>query len=102
VVTEAAVRRALANVQDPEYPVGIVDLGMVYAVRADDGVVDIDMTFTSIGCPAMEMLADDVRHAVRALPGVKDVRIHVVWDPPWTRDRITERGRRILEACGVV
>jgi metal-sulfur cluster biosynthetic enzyme len=102
VVTEGQVREALARVQDPEYPVSIVDLGMVYGVGVAGGVVEVEMTFTSIGCPAIDLLCDDVRRAILALPGVEDVRMAVVWSPPWTRDRITERGRRILELCGVV
>lgn len=102
MVTEAQVLEALARVQDPEYPIGIVDLGMVYGVRVARDVVEVEMTFTSIGCPAMEMLCDDVRQAIAGLPGVADVRVDVVWTPPWTKDRITERGRRILQVCGVV
>ncbi|HWP38524.1 MAG TPA: metal-sulfur cluster assembly factor [Gemmatimonadales bacterium] len=102
MVTERQVRETLSGVQDPEYPISIVDLGMVYGVRVMGGVVEVDMTFTSIGCPAMDMLCDDVRQAILALPGVEDVRVAVVWSPPWTKDRITERGRRILEVCGVV
>jgi metal-sulfur cluster biosynthetic enzyme len=96
------VWKALASVQDPEYPVGIVDLGMVYGVRIAQGVVDVTMTFTSIGCPAMDLLCGDVRQALGALPGVQDVRVTVAWSPPWTRDRITERGRQALALCGVV
>lgn len=102
MVTERQVREALSGVQDPEYPISIVDLGMVYGVRVMGGVVEVEMTFTSIGCPAMDMLCDDVRQAILALPGVEDVRVAAVWSPPWTKDRITERGRRILEVCGVV
>ena len=102
MVTVAAVWEVLGKVQDPEYPVSIVDLGMVYGVHTDGGQVTISMTFTSIGCPAIDMLCDDVRRAVRELPGVSTVDIGVVWSPPWTKDKITERGRRILQVCGVV
>ena len=93
---------AIGTVQDPEFPVSIVDLGMVYGVRVEEGRVTVSMTFTSIGCPAIDMLSDDVRAAVRAVRGVADVDIEVVWSPPWTKEKITERGRRILEVCGVV
>ena len=101
-VDEALVWEALGRVTDPELPVSIVDLGMVYAVAVDDeGGVGLDLTFTSIGCPAMDMLLDDVEQAVRAVPGVTDVTIDVVWSPPWTKARLTPRGRGLLAAYGV-
>jgi len=99
--TDADVWDALRAVSDPEYPLSIVDLGMVYAVRRAGGGVTVDMTFTSIGCPAIDMLRQDVREAVGALPGVTDVRVEVVWDPPWTKDCISARGRRVLAMYGV-
>ena len=100
-LTEAAVWDALCRVTDPEYPLSIVDLGMVYAVRVSLPCVAVDMTFTSIGCPAIDMLVHDVRECVGALPGVTDVRVEVVWSPPWTKERITDRGRRVLATYGV-
>jgi len=100
--TEAAVRVALGSVTDPEYPLSIVDLGMVYDVRVDGTSVHVDMTFTSIGCPAIDMLVHDVREAVAALPAVTAVTIDVVWDPPWTKNCISPRGRRVLAMYGVV
>jgi phenylacetate-CoA oxygenase PaaJ subunit len=102
LTTEAAIWAALARVIDPEYPLGIVDLGMVYDVRLAAGTAEVAMTFTSVGCPAIEMLVADVREAVGALPGVTAVEVEIVWSPPWTRDRISERGRRVLAMYGVV
>jgi phenylacetate-CoA oxygenase PaaJ subunit len=101
VVTAAQVWDALAGVSDPEYPLSIVDLGLVYDVRVDGGAVQVDVTFTSIGCPAIDMIGADVRDAVAALPGVSGVHIEVVWSPPWTKDRITERGWKVLGMYGV-
>jgi phenylacetate-CoA oxygenase PaaJ subunit len=101
-VTEDTVWEALRRVQDPEYPMSVVDLGLVYAVRVSDGVVAIDVTFTSIGCPAIEMIVEDIHAEVATLEGVERVEIEVVWGPPWTKDKITERGRRVLLAHGVV
>jgi len=75
---------------------------MVYGIRVVDRRVQVRMTFTSIGCPAIDMLRDDVRAALRPLPGVSAVEVVVVWSPPWTRHMISERGRRALEVCGVV
>jgi phenylacetate-CoA oxygenase PaaJ subunit len=94
---------ALGRVSDPEYPLSIVDLGIVYGVRVDEtGVAHIDVTFTSIGCPAIDMICSDVRDAVRRVPGVAEVRVEIVWSPPWTKQRITDRGRRVLRIYGVV
>ena len=100
--TEAEVWQALRQVTDPEYPLSIVDLGMVYGVRVDGGAVAVDMTFTSIGCPAIDMLVHDVREAVTAVPAVTAVTVGVVWDPPWSKDCISDRGRRVLAMYGVV
>jgi phenylacetate-CoA oxygenase PaaJ subunit len=100
--TDAEVWAALRSVTDPEYPLSIVDLGMVYGVRVAEAGVHVDMTFTSIGCPAIDMLVHDVREAVSALPGVARVDVDVVWDPPWTKDCISVRGRRVLAMYGVV
>ncbi|MGH7543583.1 MAG: metal-sulfur cluster assembly factor [Gemmatimonadota bacterium] len=102
LIDEAAVWDALGGITDPELPVSLVDLGMVYGVEAgEDGAVDLDLTFTSIGCPGMEMILEDVRAAVGALPGVSDVRVRIVWSPPWTKARLTTRGRRLLQAAGL-
>ncbi|HET6360843.1 MAG TPA: metal-sulfur cluster assembly factor, partial [Gemmatimonadota bacterium] len=86
---EAAIWRALAAITDPEMPVSLVDMGMVYRVAVEGGSAEIDLTFTSIGCPAMDMILDDVRDAVSAIPGIERVEIEVVWSPPWTKDRLT-------------
>lgn len=100
--TEAQVWAALGRVTDPEFPLSIVDLGMVYGICLAQGTVRVDMTFTSIGCPAIELLLTDVREAVGGVPGVTAVDVQVVWSPPWTKDRITDRGRRVLATYGVV
>ncbi|HKI95854.1 MAG TPA: metal-sulfur cluster assembly factor [Gemmatimonadales bacterium] len=100
--TEARVWEALAGVTDPEYPLSIVDLGMVYDVAVSGDVAHVVMTFTSIGCPAIEMLVDDVREAVAGVPGIARAEVDVVWNPPWTKDRISDRGRRVLAVYGVV
>jgi metal-sulfur cluster biosynthetic enzyme len=98
---ERAVWDALLGVTDPELPVSLVDMGMIYRVAVDRGEVTIDLTFTSIGCPGMEMIFEDIRRAVGAVPGVSSVAIEVVWSPPWTKARLTPRGRRLLMASGL-
>jgi metal-sulfur cluster biosynthetic enzyme len=92
---------ALSEIQDPEMPVNLVDLGLIYAVEERDGVVDVDLTFTAMGCPASDFILDDVRERLLREPGVEEVRVNVVWDPPWTVARMTQAGRDSLEAWGL-
>ena len=92
---------ALAEVQDPEMPVNLVDLGLIYRVTEEGGVVDVDLTFTAMGCPASEFILGVVRERLLQEPGVSEVRVNVVWDPPWTAARMTEAGRDALEAWGL-
>ena len=92
---------ALSEVQDPEMPINLVDLGVIYGIAETDGVVDVDLTFTAMGCPASDFILDDVRERLLREPGVLDVRINVVWNPPWTAARMTEAGRDALEAWGL-
>ena len=101
VALEKRVWEALSRITDPEMPVSLVDMGMVYRVAVAEGVAEIDLTFTSIGCPAMDMILDDVREAVAAIPGIDRVELEVVWSPPWTKDRLTSRGRMQLSAYGL-
>ena len=92
---------ALSEVQDPEMPVNLVDLGVIYAVGERDGVVDVDLTFTAMGCPASDFILEDVRERLLREEGVREVRINVVWNPPWTAARLTQEGRDALEAWGL-
>jgi metal-sulfur cluster biosynthetic enzyme len=100
--TEAQLWEALGTVTDPEYPLSIVDLGMVYGAVVEGRTARVTMTFTSIGCPAIEMLVTDVRDALGRLSGVSDVEVAIVWDPPWNKNRISDRGRKVLAVYGVV
>jgi phenylacetate-CoA oxygenase PaaJ subunit len=100
--TDGPVWAALRRVTDPEYPLSIVDLGLVCDVRVEGDSVHVALTFTSIGCPAIEMLVSDVKEAVGAVPGVARVTVDVVWTPPWTKDRISPVGRKVLAMYGVV
>jgi metal-sulfur cluster biosynthetic enzyme len=98
----ATLWAALREVQDPELPVSLVDLGLVYDVRwAAPGVVEVDLTFTATACPCMAFIREDVEARLRREPGVREVRIREVWDPPWTVERITPAGRERLAALGV-
>src|SRR5690242_11785592 len=90
------VKLALRKVKDPELNLNIIDLGLVYEVRIDDAVVHIDMTLTSPGCPAGPQIMTDIERAVRAMPGVDDVVLNLIWTPFWTPDRIEPRVRAYM------
>ena len=97
VLTADAVRQALRQVKDPELDMNIVDLGLVYDVEVDEGgQVRINMTLTSPGCPAGPMITNDIYKVVRALEGVKDVDIDIVWEPYWTPERIDPKIRAMM------
>ena len=96
MVSEEKVWEVLKNCYDPEIPVNIVDLGLVYDVQIDDDVVKIKMTLTAPGCPMHSVIAQDVRSKLLALDGVKDAIVDVVWDPPWTPDMMSEEAKAKL------
>lgn len=92
---------ALRTVPDPEMAISIVDMGLVVAAHRADGVAHITLTYTAMGCPAMEMIEDDIRAALLALPGVSVVEIETVWEPVWTKSRLSADGRDALMLQGV-
>ena len=94
------VRAALAEVEDPELPVGIVDLGLVRAIAVDGDRVTVGLTFTSIACPCTDVLREDVEARLRRLDGVAHVQVEEVFEP-WSREDVTEAGRLALLALGV-
>jgi len=85
---------AISRVRDPEIPVNIYDMGLIYDIAIDEaGAVSVTMTLTAPGCPAAVFLPLEVEQRVRAVPGVTGVKIEIVWDPPWTPERMSERAR---------
>jgi metal-sulfur cluster biosynthetic enzyme len=99
---ERDVWDALYGVEDPEMPISIVDLGLLYGVDVDPaGRVVVEMTLTYTGCPARDMLQDDVREAVSAVEGVDDVDLRLVWNPPWSVEMVTEQGKDDLREFGL-
>lgn len=91
---EKLVVEALREVYDPEIPVNIRELGLIYGVDVSpSGSVSIRMTLTAAGCPAAQMLPEEVERRVRAVPGVTDVRVEVTFDPPWDQSRMSEAAR---------
>ncbi|MDR7554108.1 MAG: metal-sulfur cluster assembly factor [Armatimonadota bacterium] len=95
------VTAALREVLDPEYPVSVVDLGLIRGVEVKGCEVRVRLTFTSMGCPCMELIQDDIVARLRQVPGVERVALEVTWEP-WSRAHITEEGWRRLRAVGVV
>lgn len=85
---------ALSKVFDPEIPVNIYELGLIYDIIVDDtGMVGVRMTLTAPACPAAQFLPLEVKKRIAELPGVTDVKVDVVWDPPWDRDRMSEAAK---------
>lgn len=97
----AAAWDCLREVLDPEIPVSLVDLGLIYGVEFERGVVRIDLTFTATACPCMEFIREDVGDRLGQEAWVTAVEIREVWDPPWTTARITDEGRARLRSLGV-
>jgi len=88
------VLEALKTVRDPEIPVDLVNLGLIYELMVKKGgIVFVEMTLTTPSCPVAQSMPDEVKKAVTAVPGVEDVRVKLVWTPPWTQDRISEEAR---------
>ncbi len=101
VPTPEQVLEALKVVKDPEIPVNVVDLGLVYNAQiSPDGVIDIEMTLTSVGCPVQDMIRADAELALMRLEGVKAVNVDFVWTPPWTPAKMTEDGKRQMRMFG--
>jgi metal-sulfur cluster biosynthetic enzyme len=90
------VKLALRKVKDPELNLNIIDLGLVYEIMVDEADVQVDMTLTSPGCPAGPQIMTDVERVVKAMPGVADVKINLIWTPFWTPDRIEPRVRAYM------
>ncbi|MGQ0571864.1 MAG: metal-sulfur cluster assembly factor [Armatimonadota bacterium] len=99
--TTREIQAALREVLDPEYPISIVDLGLIRGVEVAGATVKVRMTYTSMGCPCMDMIQDDVRERLLRLPGVDRVEIEVVWEP-WSRRHVSKDGLQQLQRFGVV
>jgi FeS assembly SUF system protein len=96
-VSEQAVIDAVSTVYDPEIPVNIYELGLIYAIDIeDDGAIKVEMTLTAPGCPSAQELPEQVRQAILAVPGVTRCDVEVVWDPPWDPSRMSEEARLAL------
>src|SRR5919202_3730825 len=99
--TGEEVRNALREVLDPEYPISLVDLGLIRGIEVKGNRAEIKLTYTCMGCPAMDMIQDDVKERVLEMDGIDGVDIEVVWET-WSREDITPLGRKQLKDVGVV
>jgi metal-sulfur cluster biosynthetic enzyme len=95
------VLAALAEIEDPEMPINLVDLGLIYGVEVAGGRVTVRLTFTAMGCPATDMIIGDIQERLRQEPDVNDVVVEVVWNPPWSSSRLTAAGRVALQSWGL-
>lgn len=96
-----SVWEALRSVQDPELPLSVVDLGLIYDVTVSDGRAEITMTLTYSGCPAKDIIVGDIERAVYGVDGVDRIDVETVYNPTWDYDRITEQGRAELLEYGI-
>ncbi len=98
---EATVWETLRDIEDPEMPVSIVDLGLIYEVDVTDRHARIDMTLTYSGCPARDLLVGQIEDQVSSLDGIEETTVNLVWYPPWSLEHVTADGRAALERFGL-
>ena len=100
-VTEEQVRASLKQCMDPEIPISIVDLGLIYGIDiSETNDVDIKMTMTTKGCPLHDTMVDDVKRYTRKVAGVNNVNVDIVWDPPWSMDKISDEAKSVMKNMG--
>jgi metal-sulfur cluster biosynthetic enzyme len=95
-VSEGNVLEVLSGVYDPEIPIDIVNLGLIYGVEIEDGNVHVRMTMTAPGCPSSAEIAAEAKILIEELPGVRSASIEIVWDPPWDPSRMSEDARQSM------
>lgn len=100
MATREEIVEVLKTCYDPEIPVNIWDLGLIYDISQENGRVKIQMTLTAMGCPIGPVLAEEIRWKVGQLPEVEEVEVEITFSPPWTPDRLTEEGRLALQSMG--
>ena len=92
-ITKEKVLEALSQVYDPEIPIDIVNLGLVYSIKIENDIVDLEMTMTSPGCPSAREIIMEEQNIVSDIDGVKETNIEIVWDPPWTPEKMSEEAK---------
>ena len=100
-VTIEDIRTSLKQCMDPEVPLSIVDMGLIYGINVNDNNdVDIKMTMTTQGCPLHESMVDDVKRYTKKVSGVNNVNVEIVWDPPWTMDKMSDDAKAMMKKMG--
>ena len=95
------VRSSLKQCMDPEVPLSIVDMGLIYGINVNENNdVDIKMTMTTQGCPLHETMVDDVKRYTKKVSGVNNVNVEIVWDPPWTMDKMSDDAKAMMKNMG--
>ena len=95
------VRSSLKQCMDPEVPLSIVDMGLIYGIDVNENNdVDIKMTMTTQGCPLHETMVDDVKRYTKKVSGVNNVNVEIVWDPPWTMDKMSDEAKEMMKKMG--
>ncbi|PLR81285.1 benzoyl-CoA oxygenase [Bacillus sp. V33-4] len=93
---------ALKEVSDPEFPISVVDMGLIYEInKVEDSKLEVKMTYTSTGCACMEWIESDIKNRLLAEDEIAEVDIQVVWSPPWTVNNLSEEGKKKLKHWGV-
>jgi FeS assembly SUF system protein len=95
-ITDANILDVLSNVYDPEIPIDIVNLGLIYDIDIHDDRVDIKMTMTAPGCPASAQITAETKYLIEELEGIKEANIEIVWDPPWDPSRMSDDAKQSL------
>jgi metal-sulfur cluster biosynthetic enzyme len=98
---QARLWEALQDVEDPEFPMSIVDMGLVVDLQQVGRTAQVKLTFTAMGCPCMDMIMEDVRSRLLREADIDRVEIEVVWSPVWSKQRLSERGKEIMQLYGV-
>jgi metal-sulfur cluster biosynthetic enzyme len=96
-----ATRQALGEVLDPEIPISLIELGLIYGLEFEAGTVTVRLTYTATACPCMEFIREDITDRLEQETWIEAVRLEEVWDPPWTTERISQQGRDKLRTLGV-
>jgi len=96
MITKEDVIKVLKGCYDPEIGISLVDLGLIYDIKVDKDIIKIKMTLTTPGCPMHSHMIQDVREKVKGMKGVKEVRVDLVWDPPWIPDRMSAKAKKML------
>lgn len=92
---------ALKDVEDPEIPISVVDMGLIVDLSVEGVRVDVHITFTAMGCPAVDMIIDDIRERLLREPDVEQVNVEVVWEPIWTKERLSDEGKMAMRSWGI-